>query len=76
MKKVEIEAFDVVDVSLMLITMKTALGHVKAIEKNYAKKVDKQIKSLQKAYKSQLSSEESGIVAERIMKHYKVDISK
>lgn len=74
MRKVELNAFDVVDISLVLMTMKTALSQVKAIEKNYEKKVNGLMELLQKAYKSQLSAKEMGIVSEQIMDAYDVEI--
>ena len=74
MNKVEISAFDVVDISLVLMTMKTALSEAKGIEKNYEKKVDEQIELLQKAYRKQLTPKEMGVVAEKIMKAYGVEI--
>ncbi len=73
--RVEINAFDLIDASLMLITMKTALHTAKAIDKDYHEKVKAMINKLQSEYKSQLNSKEIAEVSERITEYYGVNQS-
>lgn len=69
--RVEIDAFDLVDISLMMHTV----VHAGLGKKEFLDRLTIHVKRLQKEYKAQLTPKEMGEVAEKIMKKYKVKLN-
>lgn len=67
MKKIEIEAFDIVNISLLLHTVVVAgLG-----KRDFLKLLEKQVKLLNTEYEKQMPKEEKAIIAEKVTKYWK-----
>jgi len=70
MKKIEIDAVELVDLTLMLNTIKAAgLG-----QDDFLKRCQKKIDYLRKEYVKQTTPEEQSKVAKKILKMYKVKL--